>query len=54
MDIGNPQRVITVEPATIPVPQRETAPATPAEPRRPARKEPATPQKDPVKVPEKS
>lgn len=31
MDIGEPQRIITVEPAQIPIPQREPA-AVPTEP----------------------
>jgi hypothetical protein len=47
MDIGREVKVITVEPMTVPVPQREERPARRTVPR----KEPA-PSK-PVKVPEK-
>ena len=52
MDIGEPQRIIRIEPAQTPVPER--APATPE--RAPRRFEPVQPTKpveDPTKVPEK-
>lgn len=51
MDIGEPQRTIIIEPATIPVPQRE-----PARPQRDPipRHEPAeAPERVPEKVPAK-
>lgn len=59
MDIGKPIRTITIEPAVIPVPQRERqepqrTPDTPRPARPPVpRKEPAEKPVRPVKVPEK-
>lgn len=58
MNIGKEKRVIRVEPATVPVPQRERTPQrAPDEPRRreaPPRHEPAETPAEPVKVPEKA
>lgn len=49
MNIGKTKRTIRVEPATTPVPQRETIPRRQPIPR----KEPATPTRTPEKAPEK-
>jgi hypothetical protein len=52
MNIGEEQKIHRVEPARVPVPERETAPARPykpAVPRKEPDKAPARPRKVPVK-----
>lgn len=52
MDIGEEQRKIRVEPATVPVPQRTPAPAPRREPV-PRREPTRTPERTPERVPQK-